>query len=461
MIHINKKKYSPKNKYLYLLGASLFILVLTFLVYPKKEEELNTSKLNATVISSKSDALTVRDDKDLIYTFSIAKNSYKAGDSLIIEYTGLLNKNKEVQNTTLINITPVSQDEEDIAVRTADSLFSQFNTLASNKLQEMTLDEKIGQILLVRYKDASAKEAIDTYKVGGFVFFENDFKDKTKKEVQDMLTNVQNMSRIPLLTAVDEEGGDVVRVSSNKNLAEKKFRSPRELYLEGGFDLIAEDTKTKSSLLEELGLNINLAPVVDVSTNSGDYMYSRTLGEGEELTSTYAKTVIEASKDKNVSYVLKHFPGYGNNEDTHQGIVTDDRTLSDLEQNDLPPFRAGIESKAEAILVNHNIVKSIDEDNPASLSASVHNLLRNDLNFTGIIMTDDLSMGAISSISNATEKAILAGNDIIITTDYAQSFNEIKSAVENGTISESLIDEIAQKIIAWKYSKGLMYDKQK
>lgn len=376
---------------------------------------------------------------------------------MVIEYTGLLD-----ENANLVNITPVSQDEEDIAVKTTDSMFSKFKTLAEQKVSEMTLDEKIGQILLVRYPDTNIESVINDYKVGGFIFFEKDFKDKTTKEVQDMMKKLQALSNIPLLTAVDEEGGDVVRISSNKNLIESEFLSPRELYLEGGFDLISEDTKRKSALLENLGLNLNLAPVVDVSTNSTDYMYDRTLGEGVELTSTYAKTVIEASKANDyVSYVLKHFPGYGNNEDTHTGTVTDTRSLESIKENDLPPFEAGIASGAEAILVSHNIVQAIDQNNPASLSASVHNLLRSDLKFTGVIITDDLAMNALSQIENVTVKALLAGNDIIITTNYEESFNDIKQAVEDGTISEELISEIAHKIISWKYYKGLMYEKVK
>lgn len=460
MISINKVSLL-KNKYIYLVLASLFILLLTVFLYPKEEDELTTNKLTATVISSSNDTLTVRDLSSLIYTFNVNDNNYKVGDNLIIEYTGMLNKNKEYQNTTLLNIIPVSEDEATKAERPSENLFSQFNTLASNKLKNMTLDEKIGQLLLVKYQSNSQNDAIKKYKVGGFIFFEDDFKDKTKKEVQDMLKNIQSQASIPLLTAVDEEGGSVVRVSSNPKLREQKFKSPRELYLDGGIPLIESDTKEKSALLEELGINVNLAPVVDISTNSSDYMYDRTLGEGQDATSNYAKAVIEASKGYKVSYVLKHFPGYGNNEDTHTSSVTDDRPLSTLEENDFKPFKSAIESKAEAILVNHNIVKSIDTTSPASLSASVHNLLRNDLKFTGIIMTDDLSMKATSDIPNVVEKAILAGNDIVIVADYESAFNQIKDAVENNRISAELIDEIAHKIITWKYAKGLLYDKQK
>lgn len=450
-----------KHKYLYLLIFPLFIFVLTICLAFSEPKELSSNTLNATVISSDSSTITVRDANDLIYTFNATDSTYGVGEDLIIEYTGLLNKNKDLQDSSIINILPVSQDEEDSSKTSVKNLFSQFDTLATNKLKEMTLDEKIGQILLVRYNATDHEEALNTYKVGGFIFFEDAFQDKTKSEVQNMISNLQKNSHIPLLTATDEEGGSVVRISNNKNLAPNKFLSPRELYLEGGFPLIKTDTENKSELLSLLGLNINLAPVIDVSTNSSDYIYNRSLGEEKDLTSIYAKTVIEASKGYNVSYVLKHFPGYGNNEDTHQGKVIDDRSLADLKENDIPPFESGIASGAEAILVSHNIVKSIDADNPASLSASMHNFLRNDLNFTGIIMTDDLSMQALSSIEKPATKALLAGNDIIITTNYKESFEDIKQSLEEKKLSESLIDTTVHKILTWKYAKGLMYEYQK
>ena len=449
MIYINKKRC--------ILIISIFIIAFTLFLFPNKEKQ-TPNFLNATVINSNSKTLTVRDNNNLIYTLNLKNNSFLPGDNLVIEYTGLLD-----ENVNLLNITPVSQDEEDTAIRTTDSIFDQFKDLANKKLQEMTLEEKIGQILLVKYPDdTNIKQIINDYKIGGFIFFEKDFKDKTTEEVQNMMNSLQNMSKIPLLTAVDEEGGDVIRISSNKKLIETEFLSPRQLYLQGGFDLIREDTKRKSAFLEKLGINVNLAPSVDVSTNSTDYIYNRTLGENASLTSTYAKTVIEASKTNNsVSYVLKHFPGYSNNEDSHKGKVVDTRTLDEIRENDLPPFEAGIKSNAEAILVNHNIVQSLDQNNPASLSANVHNFLVADLAFTGITMTDDLSMNAVSSIENVAVKALLAGNDIIIITDYEQNFNDIKKAVDDGIISEKLINEIAHKIISWKYYKGLMYDKQK
>ena len=208
--------------------------------------------------------------------------------------------------------------------------------------------------------------------------------------------------------------------------------------------------------MSNLGINLNLAPVVDISTNSSDYMYYRTLGKNAELTATYAKTVIKASKSHQVSYTLKHFPGYGNNTDTHTGSSTDSRTYNDIYNNDLEPFRAGIKEGAEAVLISHNIVTSIDSKNPASLSLAIHDLLRKDLNFTGIVITDDLAMAAIPKNQNAVIKAINAGNDLIITNDYKNAIQSVKQALKDGTLQEDKIDYLAFRILAWKYYKGLL-----
>lgn len=455
-----------KNIFILIAVIGIFSLSgLTFLfTHDLGKDKVKTKKMTAAVISMNDKTLTVQDSNQIIYTFLGENIKADMGDRIQIEYSGNLDKNKNLQDSTIIRYTTstVSLDDNGIPTTWLDNgIFSNYYILANNKLKTLSLDEKIAQLLLVRYPDTNAKEELKKYQFGGYVFFEKDFKNKTEKEVQNMMSSLQEVAKIPILTAVDEEGGKVVRISSNPNLADEKFKSSKELYANGGFAKITEDTIYKSKLLNNLGLNLNLAPVVDVSTNASDYMYDRALGENTELTSTYAKTVISASKDTGVSYTLKHFPGYGNNADTHAGSSVDTRSYDDILKNDIPPFSAGIDAGAEAILVSHNTVNSIDTNNPASLSASVHNLLRNKLGFTGIIMTDDLAMGAVSSIDNATVKAILAGNDIIITTDYASSMEKIKNAVSNNTIDENLIDKLAFRVLAWKYYKGLMFENHK
>jgi len=356
-------------------------------------------------------------------------------------------------------IRPIKKDfdiNSSIPVEWLDSgIFSDYYDEAYDKLNTMTLDEKIGQLLLVRVPDDS--NYISDYQFGGYVFYSINFKNKSEEEVEKMIETFQNSSKIPLLIAVDEEGGKVVRVSSNNKLVKERFKSSRELYLNGGFDLIKEDTINKSNILSKLGINLNLAPVVDISTDPNDYIYERTIGEDFNITSIYSKTVIEASKNTLVSYTLKHFPGYGNNADTHKESSVDNRSYEEIEKSMLP-FKAGIKADAEAIMFSHNIVNSIDNTNPISISFKAHELLRNELGFTGIIITDDIAMGAVSTIDDVTTKAILSGNDLIITTDYEASFNEIKEAIRKGIISEEEINKHVFKVLAWKYYKKLVFD---
>lgn len=448
------------KKLIYLIiGISILSLALILILTSKKEKTSEIETLEATIMYKEDGLITVKDNDNIIYTFELDEKDLEVGDYVLLEYAGLIDKNKEKQDAKIISyeVKSVNKDINGIpSDYNDDGIFSTYYVMAYNKLKELSKEEKIGQLLLVRYPD-NAIDANKKYNFGGFVFFEKDFKNKTKEQVISMISDLQKSSKIPLLTAVDEEGGKVVRVSSNPNLASEPFKSSKSLYDDGQFSLIKSDTIKKSDLLNSLGLNVNLAPVVDVTTDPNDYMYERALGENTALTSEFAETVIKASKGTGVSYTLKHFPGYGNNKDTHVGSSEDTRTLESIKTNDLPPFKAGIEAGAEAVLVSHNVVTNIDSA-PASLSKSIHNLLRNELKFTGIIMTDDVDMGATKNIDKKYVKAIQAGNDLIITTDYEKAFNEINGALNDGTLSEGEINKLVFRVLAWKYYKGLMID---
>lgn len=365
------------------------------------------------------------------------------------------------------------KDKEQMVVQQPKDIFEDHYEKANEKLQTLSLDEKIAQLFVIGTSNNSNLEELKKYQFGGYLLFKDFFANKTEEQIKKEISKFQNDVNIPLLIAVDEEGGKVARVSSNKTLREEEFESPSKLYQEGGFEQIKKDTIEKSTFLHNLGINLNFAPVVDISQNPNDYMYDRTLQQGKELTSTYAKIVISTSKDYKVSYTLKHFPGYGSNKDTHKVSSKDERTLEEIEQNDLEPFRAGIEVGAEVVMVSHNIVTSIDSKNPASISKPIHDLLRQNLEFTGIIITDSINMGAISEnykTKDAIINAILAGNDMIIisinktTTDkitktkvtYETVIKTVRDAMQEGQITEERIDESVKSILAWKYAKGLM-----
>lgn len=330
-----------------------------------------------------------------------------------------------------------------------------YSSIAENILSHMNLEEKVGQMFFVRCRGDQALEDIKAYHLGGYILFAEDFKDKTKDDIISTIKGYQDASLLPMLIGVDEEGGSVNRVSKYEAFRAAPFQSPQELYQSGGFDLIAEDTVEKARLLKSLGINVNLAPVCDVSTDPDDFIYSRSFEKNAEETSAYVKTVVSAMNKENIGCTLKHFPGYGNNQDTHTGIAVDNRSYQSFLVSDFLPFEAGIEAGAGSILVSHNIVTSIDKDHPASLSPKIHDILRNELGFGGVIMTDDLSMDAIKEFAGDKEAAVLAvsaGNDLLIASDFDIQIPAVIKAVKDGALSENQIDEAVRRVLIWKLS---------
>ena len=444
-----------KGKYIG-IGLCLVVIVIIVclgIVYLRQENnipEKNISEIIGTVIQITGNQVVLETDDNTNHTFNMSNTKFNIGDSIKVQHA---------EDKAVIAYEVIAVDE--VYTKIPDTwkdngIFSRYYSKAYKTLGELTLDEKIGQIILVKFPQTDGIQEVKEYSFGGYIFYGKDFNSKSKEQVISMIQNVQKNSKIPLLTAVDEEGGLVVRVSGNPNLVSSKFKSVSDIYNIGGLNAIKEDTLAKSKILSELGLNLNLAPVIDVATNPSDYMYDRTIQQDTQITAEYAQTVVNASKNTGVSYTLKHFPGYGNNMDTHIGSSTDYKSYENILKEDIPPFEAGIKAGAEAIMVSHNIVASIDKENPACLSKSINNILREDLNFTGIIITDDLDMKAVSSISDVAAKAILAGNDLIITKDYKKSFDSIKKAIDDGLLKEEDINRLAFRIIAWKYYKGLL-----
>lgn len=340
-----------------------------------------------------------------------------------------------------------------------NGIFSAYYNSAYALMQSMTLDEKIGQMLFARCPRENAAEIAAQYHLGGYVLFGEDFEGKTVAEVQDNIASYKAAQDIPIAVATDEEGGTVVRVSNNTAFSDNAFLSPRDAYSIGGMDLIRSEETEKSSLLSLLYIDTNFSPVCDISVNESDFMYYRSLGEDAQTTADFVSNAVQISQSNGVSATLKHFPGYGNNVDTHTGIAVDERDYDTFVNNDFIPFEAGIEAGAHLVMVSHNIVNCMDSTKPASISADVHDILRNDLGFTGITVTDDLSMDAIGLYSGncpATVIAVLAGNDMLTISDIDTSFYEIKNAVNDGTIDESIIDHAVMRILAWKYAKGFI-----
>ena len=224
--------------------------------------------------------------------------------------------------------TESAPEEDPLAVR------------ANEIIDGMTLEQKAAQLFVVTPEaitgvdtatlatDAT-RAALEAYPVGGIVYFQKNLVNE--QQTRDMLANTQTYARevtgLPAFLCVDEEGGTVVRVSSNPHLRASKFPSPQKAYASGGMEAVLADTREKDRLLSALGFNVNLSPVADVSTNPADFMYDRTFGQDAAATADYVAQVVSQMAEDGMGSVLKHFPGYGNNVDTHTGIAVDQRPL--------------------------------------------------------------------------------------------------------------------------------------
>lgn len=327
---------------------------------------------------------------------------------------------------------------------------------AAELLAGMTAEEKAGQVVLGRFPDSGAVEQAQKYNLGGYTLFAKDFKDVTPEQAAERSAQLQQAMPLGMLLAVDEEGGSVVRVSKYPQYRAEPFPAPQDVLESGGLSGVAEDAAQKAALLKSIGLNMNLAPVSDLPRSSNDYIAPRAFGTDEAQTSAAVSAAAASYAENGVICTLKHFPGYGDNSDTHTGISIDKRPLDELERLDLKPFAAGIAAGAPVVMVSHNIVECLDSTLPASLSPSAYELLRG-MGFEGVIMTDDLSMKAVDGFceDNAAVTAFLAGADLLCCTDYAQAVQSLTAAVNDGRISEQRLDESVTRILLMKLEYGI------
>ncbi len=328
-------------------------------------------------------------------------------------------------------------------------------------LDGMSREEMVGQLFFVRYPGDSALAAqwAGELTLGGYILFGREFKEDTPAGVRAKIAASQSACSIPMLMGVDEEGGTVVRASRYPAFRAEKFQSPQKVFARGGLEAIREDTAEKSTFLKDLGMNVNLAPVVDVSTDPNDFIYDRALGQGGEETAEYAAAVVEVMGEQGMGSVLKHFPGYGNNVDTHTGIACDTRPLEQFLTCDLLPFRSGAQAGAGGVLVSHNIVTCLDETLPASLSPAAYALLREEVGFDGVAMTDDLDMAAVGEYvqeGSAAVMAIGAGADMVLTSDPHTQISQVLSALDEGRLSWERVEESALRVLVWKMKLGLI-----
>lgn len=326
-------------------------------------------------------------------------------------------------------------------------------------ISDMSLEQRVGQLFLARCNAETAAMDVQQYHLGGLVLFGNDFENQTPDSMAQTISGYQNAAEKPLLIAVDEEGGDVTRISQFSAFRNKRFSSLRKRYGQGGLEAVLTEEEEKCRLLSDLGINVNLGPVCDISTDPDAFMYSRSLGQDAQTTAEVTASTVNLMNAFSIGSVLKHFPGYGNNADTHTGIAVDSRPLESLKENDLIPFTAGIQAGCGAVMVGHIIVEALDPDYPASLSPAVHRYLREELGYSGVIMTDDLVMQAITDQYGAGEAAVMAvlsGNDLLCSTEYAVQYEAVLQAVLDGRIDIDVLNSAVRNVLEWKIRLGLL-----
>ena len=377
---------------------------------------------------------------------------------------------EETSQEPLVDIQP--QEPEAPPEPTPEELAAQE---VEDLLASLTLEEKVGQLFFVRVPDTDAVSDVSTYHLGGYILFGRDTADKTADALIQTIQSYQDAAAvdtgIPLLIGVDEEGGTVVRVSSNPHLRASKFPSPQKAYASGGMEAVLDAVLTKNAAaricisaiaLETLSAAIAALTARGLTAEVTQIAVSRTKPAGRlAATADYVAQVVSQMAEDGMGSVLKHFPGYGNNVDTHTGIAVDQRPLESFTSSDFLPFQAGMESGGgkTAVLVSHNIMTAVDGDLPASLSPKVHGLLRTDLGFDGVVMTDDLAMEAVAAYSADGAVAVMAleaGNDFVITTDYRTQIPKVLESLESGALSEETIDTACRRVLTWKQNLGLL-----
>lgn len=326
-------------------------------------------------------------------------------------------------------------------------------------INEMTLDEKIGQMVLSGFNGTDFNGELDTLindlKVGGVILFSRNIEDSNQLKKLNLDIEEANKN-IPVFISIDEEGGRVNRLAKNI----KRFESAKSIGDKGDIKYAYENGKEIGKTLKAYKINMNFAPVLDIYSNSKNTVIGdRAFGNNEKIVETMGIATMQGLKDEDVIPVIKHFPGHGDTEvDSHIGLPVVEKSIDQLYDFELVPFKKAIESGAEAVMVSHILMKQIDDKNPATLSYNlITEILRNDMEFSNVIITDDMCMKAITnrlSVEEASIKSIKAGSDIIlIGSDIGKTksvIEKIKLAVERNEISEKRIDESVYRILKLK-----------
>ena len=333
-------------------------------------------------------------------------------------------------------------------------------TLPSEVVSKMSLEEKIGQMILAGISgttmDANTKKLVNQFHIGGIIFYKNNFNTpaQTIQLVNQLKT--ENSSRLPLFLSTDQEGGRVTRLPGGLT----NFPTNEQIGKVNNREFSYKIGTLLGRELKEFGLNLDFAPVLDINSNPNNPVIGdRSFGNNLEIVSELGIQTMKGIQSQNVIPTIKHFPGHGDTSvDSHLDLPIVNKSLKELKELELIPFERAIDDGADVVMVAHILLPKLDKTNPASMSKAIMtDLLRDQLSFNGVIITDDMTMGAITEhfdIGKAAVESVKAGSDIILVghnyNNVVEIISSLKTAVQNGEISEQRLNESTERIIQLK-----------
>ena len=355
------------------------------------------------------------------------------------------------------------------------SAFSEQATDAvETKLTEMTLREKVGQLFWVRPEaldfslnpekkklTQTMRQNLEQYPVGGIVIFKGNIQDEN--QLSSLIADFQSASKIPMIVAVDEEGGSVARLANHEAFSLPKYKSARDIGATGDPEQARQMGQTIGSYLRAYGFNLDFAPVADVDSNPANPVIGRrAYSTDAQQTAQMVAAAVEGFHDAGMLCTVKHFPGHGDTgQDSHYGTATSYKTWEEMKATEMLPFEAGIAAGVDVVMTGHITTPNATADGlPASLSYTmITERLRGELGFQGVIVTDALGMNAIKNYFAPAESAVAAlcaGVDVLLMpSDLRAAFDGVIRAVEDGTLSEERLNESVRRILTLKQKAGL------
>lgn len=364
-------------------------------------------------------------------------------------------------------------DEEEIAVTpeptpevTEPTPEERLDEIINANIEAMPLEDKVAGLFVVTPESitgASAviqagegtRDALARYAVGGLIYFAQNIK--SEEQLKEMLANTKQYAKYPVFLAVDEEGGTVARVASAG--IGPIVEPAGDIGATGDTGNAYNAGAAIGGALADLGFNLDFAPVADLANVEGSIMEGRAYGTDAGTAAGFVAAMVKGLQEQKVSACLKHFPGIGSSaQDTHNGMASSDRTEEQFRAEELAVFRAGIDAGAQVIMVGHMSAPALTGDNEPCIFSRrlLTDILREEMDYDGVIITDALNMSAVSDYYGADEAAImavLAGCDMLLMPeDFEKAYNGILQAVADGNISVERIDDSLRRIYRIKYA---------